>query len=119
MRKAPIAGLLIAAAALLALAFALPYLLLPQQDRAAERRAALRTATRPLDGVRHDDVRWANQEVYDSAYETCGALGVAGVASRFGVTPRAVPAARAFAGGYEQALRPGTYAGCLAALRGQ
>jgi hypothetical protein len=76
------------------------------------------TRTRSLDLRRHRDVRYTNEYLYDSTYETCEAVGITQLARKLGVrstSPARV--ARAFANqNYASALRTGPYHGCRDAL---
>jgi hypothetical protein len=76
------------------------------------------TDTRSVDGRRERDIRFTNEYLYDSAYETCDALAIDTLADRLRVPatgPSAV--ARAFARqNFATALRAGPYNGCRDAL---
>lgn len=56
-------------------------------------------------------------EDVDSAVETCGELGVRGLADRYEVPAIAERVARVFAEHHEPAFRAGAYEGCLQGLR--
>jgi hypothetical protein len=76
------------------------------------------TRSRPVDARRERDIRFTNEYLYDSSYETCEALGIEALAGKLRVSaadPSVV--ARAFARrNYATALRVGPYHGCLDAL---
>ncbi len=72
---------------------------------------------RAADGVRARQVHESNQQLFDTAYETCAALGLARLARQYALAPRPEPAARAYAAQFEPAMRVGTYRGCVKALR--
>ena len=76
------------------------------------------THSRPADVRRERDIRFTNEYLYDSSYETCDALGAHSLARKLGVpVDRASLVARAFARqNYGAALRSGPYEGCLDAL---
>jgi hypothetical protein len=78
------------------------------------------TKTRPLDARRDRSVD-NNEDLYDSAYETCAGVGIRQLARKLGVPASPVSRiARAFAGeNYDSALRDGSYHGCLDALTTQ
>jgi hypothetical protein len=79
------------------------------------------TRSRPVDVRRDRDVRFSNEYLYDSSYETCDALGIDTLARKLRVRPiRASRVARAFAEqNYAAAIRTGPYQGCVDALRDQ
>jgi hypothetical protein len=76
------------------------------------------THTRPVDARRARDIRFTNEYLYDSSYETCEALGIESLARKLGIpptSPRVV--ARTFAErNYATAIRAGPYHGCADAL---
>jgi hypothetical protein len=73
--------------------------------------------TRSLDARYHRSV-YNNDDLYDSAYETCEGLGIRRLARNLGVPASPVSRlAKAFAAeNYASALRDGTYHACLDAL---
>ena len=90
-------------------------------------------AERP-DGPTRSDARYATQaasaaevrrrhieshadESVDSATEACGGLGLALMADKYALPPRAEDVARRFAADYEIAYRADVYRGCLQGLR--
>jgi hypothetical protein len=75
------------------------------------------TPLRAADGVRARQVRESNEQLFDSGYETCAALGLARLARQYALPRRPEAAARAYAGQFEPAMRAGTYRGCVKALR--
>jgi len=72
---------------------------------------------RAAHGVRARQVRESNQQLFDTSYETCAALGVARLARQYALAPSPDAAARAYAAQFEPAMRVGTYRGCVKALR--
>jgi len=77
------------------------------------------TETRSVDARRERDIRFTNEYLYDSSYETCDALGIDTLADRLRV-PATHPSAlaRAYARqNYASAIRVGPYRGCLDALK--
>jgi hypothetical protein len=119
MRRAGSAGgisVWIAALAVITLAAAV--VVLPRVAPGPVRPPTAVTRTRPPDLRRQRDVRFTNEYLYDSSYETCDALGIRSLARKLGV-PAARPArvARAFARqNYPPATRSGPYHGCVDAL---
>ena len=83
----------------------------PGDDRTAS------AGVRPRGDVRAADIKGKSEDLYDTSYETCAALGLERLraASRRTKGPRA--AARTWAAGHEAAVRPSAYQGCLHALR--
>jgi hypothetical protein len=79
------------------------------------------THSRSLDARRQLDVRYTNEYLYDSSYETCDALGMDTLARKLRVpATRPSVVARAFARqNYATAIRVGPYDGCLDALEGR
>jgi hypothetical protein len=71
----------------------------------------------PRGAVRAADVRHKSEDLYDTSYETCAALGFDRLATAFrgARLPRAV--ARKYAAGHDPAVRASAYQGCLHALR--
>ena len=106
------------AAALLALVAAV--VVLPRVITAPGRPSTPVTEYRSVEGRRERDIRYTNEYLRDSAYETCDALSLGTLAARLRVPatgPSAV--ARAFAQqNFPKALRSGPYEGCVDALRG-
>jgi hypothetical protein len=102
--------------ALLALVAAV--VVLPRVTSGAARPPTPVIGSRPVDVRRERDVRFTNEYLYDSSYETCDALKIDTLARKLGV-PAARPSvvARAFAErNYATAMRVGPYQGCLDAL---
>ncbi len=56
-------------------------------------------------------------EEVDSAVETCGGVGLLGLARKYGMEPEPRAVARRFARGYEQAIHDRVAQGCLSGLR--
>jgi hypothetical protein len=104
------------AAAMLALVAAV--VVLPRVITEPGRRPTPVTEHRSVDGRRELDIRYTNEYLRDSAYETCDALSLETLAARLRVPatgPSAV--ARAFARqNFAKALRSGPYEGCVDAL---
>jgi hypothetical protein len=67
--------------------------------------------------ARESHVRTRGDEEVDSAVETCGGMGLAPLARKYGVAPDPVLVAQRFAKGYELALQRRVYRGCLEGLR--
>jgi hypothetical protein len=85
-------------------------------DKRVDDRYATQTTSRAA--TRRAQLRWANEQNADSAYETCQVSTLSTWARLLGVRAEATVVARAFAArNYEPGVRPGVYAGCLAALR--
>jgi hypothetical protein len=66
---------------------------------------------------RQAQIRWHEDDDYDSSLETCLAVGLRPLAERLGVTPTPLAVARAYAHHFMPALRAAPYHGCLDALR--
>jgi hypothetical protein len=73
-------------------------------------------APRPLEQRRSDHLAYANETLYDIAYETCESYEMSELAARYDVRPEPIAVARAFAAGYERSFREGAYTGCLGGL---
>jgi hypothetical protein len=117
MRRGIVLWLLPAAA----LALALAVVVVPHVASGPTRPPTPVTRTRPPDLRRQRDVRFTNEYLYDSSYETCEALGIRSLARKLRVpADRPSHVARIFARrNYPPATRSGPYHGCVDALVSQ
>ena len=108
---------------LLAMALAVVYVMMSNQD--AYRRGTHTTASRPAPAAqpnnvssRASDVYYQNQANYDQAYAACQELGIGILARSLGVRATPAAVARAYSRDELPAFRKSMSDGCLAALRG-
>jgi hypothetical protein len=80
----------------------------PDPRYASQSGSAQRTRATHIEARGDEDV--------DSAVETCGGLGLAHMASKYGLAPEPERIARRFAREYERAFRARVYEGCLHGL---
>jgi hypothetical protein len=69
------------------------------------------------DGSRAAQVAQQADEFADGALETCGGIGLAQLAAKYGVAPRPKLVARRYALEYEPAYRQRVYSSCLVGFR--
>jgi hypothetical protein len=104
----------VAAAALLLAVWGRPDFGATSGEGAADARYATQRAAPAA--VRMAQVAQVNAEAEDLGLETCSAVGLEPLATRFSVPARPEAVARAFASQWDPAYRPGAYEGCLEGL---